>query len=764
MNKKKLMSLIISAVIGSQLMLGTYNSIYAVDIPKEITNNLSSDVKSLLDQLKDEENPTRVREIVNDNIFSRNMPIESIEQVMKQFTSVAIGSFSAPGYNQAKSFIISPLMNLLWPNADNDYIWKAMKPEIQKMINNSIKDYDFGLKTQQIAGIRSAFEDYVKWLNDENKSPAEIQRKFSTLDSLFVQLLGELKSDNAQGAHKLELLPLYTITANFHLIVVSDMVRHAEVRGYDTNTINGYKNRLKERVSDYTNYIDTVYKEGLAKRIQESSSVQAINGAGASGDLNDRDGNHQKEMTAKKQWNYVNDYKRFMQLYVLDYAAMWQYMDPDIYNKNVNFQISREIYSDIVGRQVGTLDRNNISFSRGGYEDGDYLGEFVGADIWSYNRIDRFTPVYNRGAGSKNYWPYSLGGSGGAHLWLTGNGDPTETGLNNPNPITKVSASAEIVPWALRFDHKTAVGEQNFGSWRFGGNGPGAIKTTYYSYANNKLSSIHGLGIGNYPGGEKNVSGLVFGFRPDTLTPANNLSQNSISVFSSQKYLEKQGFTPQIEHILGGNAMKTSKQGDSMTYSLNSEKDGKYKLRLRVSSKTSSKLAIYSNGTKVGEINAGVNDTGVQGDYGNYKVIEGPEIDLKTGANSVKIENANGGEFSVSNIELEHIGEVPKLLSIAGVYDIPNVQIIDVTNGKNSGQAPIYDIKNKGFSVSNTSTLNVTINKTNAEGSVYRLMGTFGGVMMQLGNSISLSQGLNNIEVKMPTTGVLKNIILYQVR
>ncbi|WP_251861339.1 insecticidal delta-endotoxin Cry8Ea1 family protein [Clostridium sp. Marseille-Q2269] len=759
MNKKKLMSLIISAVIGSQLILGTYNSIYAVDIPKEITNNLSTDVKNLLDQLKDEENPTKIREIVKDNIFDRNMPIESIEQVMKQFTSVAIGSFSAPGYDQAKNFIISPLMNLLWPNGDNDYLWKAMKPEIQKMINNSIKDYDFGLKTQQISGIRSVFEDYASWLGDENKSQSEIQRKFSTLDSLFVQLLGELKSENAQGAHKLELLPLYTVTANFHLVVVSDMVRHAEARGYDTNTVNGYKNRLKERISEYTNYIDTVYKEGLAKRIQDSSSIQAINGAGASGDLNDRDGNHQKEMTAKKQWNYVNDYKRFMQLYVLDFAALWQYMDPDMYNKNVNFQISREIYTDIVGRQVGVTDKNNINFSRGSYEDGDYLGEFVGADIWSYNRIDRFTPLYNRGNVGKNYWPYSLGGSGGARLWLTGNGDVTETGLNNPNPITKVAASAEIVPWGLHFDHKTATGEQNFGSWRFGGNAPGAIKTTYYSYANNKLSSIHGLGIGNYPGGERNVSGLVFGFRPDTLTPANNLSENTISVFSSQKYLDKKGFSPQIEHILGGNAMKTSKQGDFMTYSLNSEKDGKYKIRLRVSSKTPSKLAVYVAGTKVGEINADATNTGVQGEYGKYQIVEGPEINLKAGANLVKIENANGGEFSVSNIELEHMREVPKLISIATVDHLPNVEIIEVT--KSNGQSPVYDIKNKGFSVSKGSTLNITIKKTSTDTSLYRLMGTFGGSMMQLGNSISLSQGVNNIEVKIPTDGVLKNITLY---
>jgi hypothetical protein len=242
------MSIILSGVIGSQLILGTFNSAYALEIPKDITSTLSDDMKNLLERLQSEENPAAIREIIKEDIFDRNMPIGKIESIMQQITNIAIGSISAPGYNQAKSFIISPLMNLLWPSVDNDYIWKAIRPEVQKMINNSIEDYDFGLKTNQIGGIRNLCEDYIKWLDDEQKSPSEIQRKFTALDSAFVNLLGEFKS-----THKVEQLPLYAITSNFHLILASDMVRNAEVRGYDTNTINGYKSRIKERITEYTN-------------------------------------------------------------------------------------------------------------------------------------------------------------------------------------------------------------------------------------------------------------------------------------------------------------------------------------------------------------------------------------------------------------------------------------------------------------------------------------------------------------------------------
>ncbi|GAA0738874.1 insecticidal delta-endotoxin Cry8Ea1 family protein [Clostridium oceanicum] len=653
MNKKKVASLLLVATIISQFTFSSITSVQAMEIPKEITNTFSNDMKNLIDKLEGENDPTKVREIVEDNIFNRSMPIEKVEEIIKQITNAAIGSFSAPGYDQAKTFLITPLMNLVWPYADNDYIWKAIKPQVQKMINNSLKDYDFGLKTQQINGIRNVCEDYIKWLNDEEKSPSEIKRKFTTLDSLFVQLLGQLKSQNNRGAHRTELLPIYTITANFNLIIVSDMVRHAEARGYDSSTINGYKRRLKERINEYTNYINTVYKEGLGKRIEDSKNVYAINGKGANGDLNDNNSRHVAEMTAKKQWNYVNDYKRFMQLNVLDFASMWQYMDPDIYDKNVSFQMSREIYSNIIGRQTGATNRESINFSRGGYQNGDYLGEFIGADIWSYDRIDRITPVYNRGNVGKNYWPYSLGGSGGTRRWLTGNGDVTDTGLSNPNSITKVVADAEIIPWGLHFDHETATGEENYGSWYHRVYGkPPAMKRTEYSYSNNKLSSINPLGTSTYPGNEINVSGFVFGFRPKRLTPANNVANNSISVFSSQKYLKKNGFTSQIEHMFGGNAMKTSKQGDSMTYSLNSLYNKKYKLRFRISCNTDSKLAVYSGESKIGEINVEKNNTGIQGEYGKYKIIDGLEIPLKEGANLIRIENANGGEVAISNIEL----------------------------------------------------------------------------------------------------------------
>ncbi len=749
MNKSKLMSIILSGVIGSQLILGTFNSAYALEIPKDITSTLSDDMKNLLERLQSEENPAAIREIIKEDIFDRNMPIGKIESIMQQITNIAIGSISAPGYNQAKSFIISPLMNLLWPSADNDYIWKAIRPEVQKMINNSIEDYDFGLKTNQIGGIRNLCEDYIKWLDDEQKSPSEIQRKFTALDSAFVNLLGEFKS-----THKVEQLPLYAITSNFHLILASDMVRNAEVRGYDTNTINGYKSRIKERITEYTNYVDQVYKEGLSKRIEDAKNVHAINGAGASGDLNDTNSEHAKEVTARKQWNFVNEYKRFMQLHVLDFTAMWQYMDPDIYDKNVNFQESREIYSDLVGRKVGVTDWNNISFPN---SDGGYVGEFVGGDMNSYDRIDRIRAYHNRGAG--DYKLYDDGGLGGAYGFLPGNGVVTEDGLKDSDPIIKVAAEAEIVTWGLRFNHKSGA-QQKFGSLNGQGpNKPATVRTTEFSYPDNKLSGMYSLGESNYAGGEVNISGLVFGFRPESLTPANNLSEESISVFSSQKYLEKSGFSSQIEHILGGNAMKTSKSGESMTYKLNSSKEKSYKVRYRISAKDESKITLYSENQKIKETSINETTTGSQGEYGKYEVVEGGIVNLKQGKNSIKIENSNGGQFSISNIELvplteEQVKEKTPVIKTFDFSTTVNNNNISESNITNISDYPFFGDPDKyiiyKINVPEDGLYNIKFNNPNAghdnSFDVFKILNLTNNTTNQ-GDKIQLVKGENKIKI-----------------
>ncbi|GAA0741577.1 insecticidal delta-endotoxin Cry8Ea1 family protein [Clostridium oceanicum] len=748
MNKKKVASLLLVASIFSQITFSSITSVHAIEIPTSIEHSLNEQVDEIMEQLT-KNNVAAEREEVKNVLFGRTMPIEKTEEIIKKV--VSLGLNNAPGIvGTFGGKIGQPLMDMLWPYANQNYLWEKIRAEVEKIVGNKIADSRFQQVKNKLAGLKKATQEYIDWIEaaNEGKDVTDtMKNKLDSLDSLFTSELVQI-GDIQNKVYDVEFLPIYVQAANIHLMLLRDVVLNLERTNHTQDEINEYKLELNNKIKEYTNHCKNTYKKAIEKREKDALTVYKDNTA------HDYVLNKGQMVPARRK-NYVVKLENFMQRYVLDYVALWGYMDSNQYNKNVDVELSREIYSDIYGFQQNVTNFKNINFSRGGYTEGDYLGEFVAADIWNWTRIDAITPGYNRGVGS-NYQPYvRVGGSGGEAAALR---------VRNPNenPIEGVNVTTfgRETPHAMKFFFKDG---STFDAGRY-------RHPTYTSdrkmhgeivkYEGHKLSSINVLGSSNLRGLE-GISGVVFGFRPENLTPENNLKEGKISVFSSQKYITRDSFTTQREFLLGGNAMKTNTKDANMTYKFNSPKEGLYRVRYKVAAKTNSIISLSNAGQKIKDTTVNKTTDGTLGNYDTpYKVVDGPVVKLKNGKNDIKIGNANGGEFSISNIEFVPVNneEVKELTPIKDRFDfdktLNNNDIVDtnVTNNIKTDQSVFFVDHNRyvTYKINAPKDGTYTINlehSSNQQGlSNYKLLNLQNNKYND-GNKMELVKGENRIKV-----------------
>ncbi|MDR4293909.1 insecticidal delta-endotoxin Cry8Ea1 family protein [Bacillus cereus] len=144
---------------------------------------------------------------------------------------------------------------------------------------------------------------------DFNKEPRGAIDSINSLNNTFVNRMPQFSSSHTDW--KVELLPLYAQAANLHLVFLRDVVKNATDWGLTPSQIQTYKNRLKEKVIEYSNYCLKIYGEAFDKL--ESDTFQ----------------------------NRL-DFRNFMVFNVLDYVSSWSMLRYEgiLVNSSANIYLS----------------------------------------------------------------------------------------------------------------------------------------------------------------------------------------------------------------------------------------------------------------------------------------------------------------------------------------------------------------------------------------------------------------------------------------
>ncbi len=156
------------------------------------------------------------------------------------------------------------------------------------------------------------------------------------------------------------LLPLFTQAANLYLLFLRDAI--AFFKKYRSTLSNMQKisdlntNRLKDLISEYTDYCVKIYHEGL--QMMNAPKKQAnltnrlrypwVNWKGSFFPQPDRNAHEGIE-----SWNLMNDYRRTYTLTVLDFLPLWDtYSQPYFSFPGVRLSLTRELYTSARGKST----------------------------------------------------------------------------------------------------------------------------------------------------------------------------------------------------------------------------------------------------------------------------------------------------------------------------------------------------------------------------------------------------------------------------
>ncbi|AKR12921.1 insecticidal delta-endotoxin Cry8Ea1 family protein [Bacillus thuringiensis] len=572
-------------------------------------------------------------------------------------------------------------------SVQND-IWLQIEKYVDERIDSKINDYHQYLMGAEYKGSMAMLQEYqrvLKIYNDSKKMSRIEEPGTPVIEAVraadrdlkkFITII-QTPEKETDSIYQQITAPIFVQAANVHLLLLRDIIQFGDEWGIDKNQLQGYKEQQKELIKAYTDYAMKVYNDGLQKRINEADK---INGPEDGYGIPAKPGPGEA-YTNTHRWNYINEYIREYTLSVLDFVALFPSTDPSTYSTGAMQKNSRQIYSSISGTVTPSTqtwkDINNRLTSQ------EYKGELVAAEIRSYARIDALAPWFDRNSGTTYNTGWIGNTSGGVLRKIT---------ADYNNPLTKVNIGDQRTPFYFQLTHENGSAIPQFGQ-----DDPRLKKRTF-EFPNQKISDIQAFGKSTTPGLD-GIDAVVFGFVDRNLDSKHDLMGNMLSSIPAEMYQEKSNFKPQMEPINAQQkAMKTDNTNSYLTYKVNSYKTQEYKIRYRVAANENSKISLSkksgTNFEKIGDTNISktvdAKDT-VKGEYGYYKVIEGPIIKLNQGQNEIKLENTQG-KFAIDRIELEPLGKN----EVIAQDDFDNkrlnwINIGGIVNGGFMGKAGMID-------------------------------------------------------------------------
>lgn len=571
-------------------------------------------------------------------------------------------------------------------DANGTDMWRQLETYIDEKIDSKINDYHKYLMGAEFNGAMSAIIEYQRVLQIYNDNKNVLKRiedpgtpvieAVRAADRKLKEFIAVIQTpeQSTDSVYQQITAPIFVQAANAHLLLQRDIILYGEEWGMDKNQWQGYKDNQKKLIQEYTNYAMKVYNDGLEKRKKEAEEI-----------------NTQQPNRNTDRWNHINDYVREYTLSVLDFVDLFPTTNPETYSKGVMQENSRQIYSSIKGAvipQDGTGEGTTWENIQKILDSQEYKGDLHKVDIRSYDRIDAIQPWYSDKQNGGSNWttPGWTGNISGGNL------NP----LINPadNPITRVKAQSSRTPNYIDFKFDTGTNNPYFGRYV---SGHVSYKEDIFEYPNQKLSQVHAFNRSTYPGFQ-GIDAVVFGFVDKNLTQSSTyLMTNMITTIPAEKYNRgKSKFEPQVESIHAKQkAMKADTTNSYLAYGVEISKEQEYKIRYKVAANENSKISLSHR--KPGGNYAKIADTtipitgnaadSVKGEYGSYKIVEGPTIKLTKGAHDLKVENIQG-KFSLDQIELEPVEQD----QVIAQDNFDNIRLSwsnmdGIVNGGNSGKA-----------------------------------------------------------------------------
>ncbi|PER34669.1 hypothetical protein COL26_33605 [Bacillus thuringiensis] len=594
--------------------------------------------------------------------------------------------------------LLGSIWNIFMPSTNGGTdMWRQLETYIDEKIDSKINDYHKYLMGAEFNGAMSAIKEYQRVLqiyNDSKNSLKRVEapgtgvitaaRNADTALKAFISII-QTPEKETDSVYQQITAPIFVQAANAHLLLQRDMILYGEEWGMDKNQWQGYKDNQKKLIQEYTNYAMKVYNDGLEKKKKEAENI-----------------NTQQPNRNTDRWNHINAYVREYTLSVLDFVDLFPATNPETYSKGIMQENSRQIYSSIKGAvipQGGTGEGTTWENIQKILDSQEYKGDLHKLDIRSYDRIDAIQPWYSD---KKN---------GGANWTTPGwTGNTTGGNLNpliNPldNPITRVKAQSSRTPNYIDFKFDTGGNNPSFGRYV---SGHVSYKEDIFEYPNQKLSQVHAFNTSTYPGFQ-GIDAVVFGFVDKNLTQSSTyLMTNMITAIPTAKYNRgMSNFQPQVESIHAKQkAMKTDTTNSYLAYGVEVSKEQEYKIRYKVAANENSKISLShrkpdGNYAKIADttipITRNFADT-VKGEYGSYKIVEGPTVKLTKGTHDLKLENSQG-KFSIDQIELEPV-EQDQVIGQDNFDDkrLSWVNLGGIVNGGVTGKAGMIDANGNTWS------------------------------------------------------------------
>jgi hypothetical protein len=386
---------------------------------------------------------------------------------MKQMVVCCLGTIPWAGS------IIAGLTNMLWPSSKED-VWGSIKARVEQLIDEKLDEAVYTQVAEDLKGLNSVVSDYISYA--ASGSAQDAQDAWHDADAQFDSSLPHFQD----AKNEVLLLPLFAQFANLNLSLLRNGV--LDMRTWDPNDPAPQKvvaQKLTDRIKDFTAYAERVYQKGLDARKANKNAK--------------RD-DHNCE-----PFRYVNSYIREMTLMVLDFSALWSYLDISQYPNPVVPYVDREIYSDPIGTCDDSGPINLPSPATG------FPSELV---VWAYALIDavRLTYPANQGPGGVTTTPRLGDVSGGTNVPPRGGTfDLTQ------NPIVIAGGKAGTVPNSFEFTFADGTTTGVLGGYDPTQTPAGTGGTPFsIQYKRELLSSIHINGVSEYYG---SADSAVFGFR-----------------------------------------------------------------------------------------------------------------------------------------------------------------------------------------------------------------------------------------------------------
>nr|6OWK_A Chain A, Pesticidal crystal protein Cry1Be, Cry1K-like protein chimera [Bacillus thuringiensis] len=232
-----------------------------------------------------------------------------------------LGVLGVPFAGQIASFY-SFLVGELWPRGRDP--WEIFLEHVEQLIRQQVTENTRDTALARLQGLGNSFRAYQQSLEDwlENRDDARTRSVLYTqyinleLDFLDAMPLFAIRNQ------EVPLLMVYAQAANLHLLLLRDASLFGSEFGLTSQEIQRYYERQVEKTREYSDYCARWYNTGL-------NNLRGTNA---------------------ESWLRYNQFRRDLTLGVLDLVALFPSYDTRVYPMNTSAQLTREIYTDPIGR------------------------------------------------------------------------------------------------------------------------------------------------------------------------------------------------------------------------------------------------------------------------------------------------------------------------------------------------------------------------------------------------------------------------------